>query len=232
MVRPEMRFIATTKDKLDSIVISAGQLIFVYDDRAIYLDVSDFQRTVYQSVITIDSEQDRQAIVFPIDGFYYVKKENTLWSYFNSIWVKIIGESSNIIFIDEEDFPSTGIKNTLYIKDNVIYIWDEDLDEFVKTQGVIGKDKLANEVIASLDKADSAIQSVTEGNTNGTITVDDVEINVHGLNTAAYAKVSDFDSAGAAQDVIGQAGDLPINNTVYGAKAYTDEALSWKTVEQ
>ena len=78
MVRPTMKFIATTKDKLDSIPIIAGSLIFVRDDRAIYLDVTDSQRTIYQSVITITSEEERRTMIAPIDGFYYVQKENTL----------------------------------------------------------------------------------------------------------------------------------------------------------
>lgn len=130
MVRPTMKFIATTKDKLDSIPIIAGSLIFVRDDRAIYLDVTDSQRTIYQSVITITNEEERQAITTPIDGFYYVQKENTLWSYFNELWVEIIGQNPNIVFTEE--MPLIGAKNVIYVNNHILYTWNEDEQRYEK----------------------------------------------------------------------------------------------------
>lgn len=41
-------------------------------------------------------------------------------------------------------------------------------------------------------KADTAVQSVAEGATNGTVAVDGTDVAVHGLGTAAYAATSDF----------------------------------------
>lgn len=67
-------------------------------------------------------------------------------------------------------------------------------------------------------KADSAVQEVKEGTTNGTIIVDDVAVNVHGLKTAAYADTTDFEVAGAA------------NTALENAKKYTDSALAWHTL--
>ena len=50
-------------------------------------------------------------------------------------------------------------------------------------------------------KADSAIQSVTEGATNGTIAVDGTDVAVHGLGSAAYAATTDFQAnVGIAAD--------------------------------
>jgi len=44
-------------------------------------------------------------------------------------------------------------------------------------------------VVASLGKADSAVQTVAAGDTNGTIKVDGTEVAVAGLQDAAYATV-------------------------------------------
>ena len=74
-------------------------------------------------------------------------------------------------------------------------------------------------------KADSAIQGIAEGASNGQIkyTVDGTTytaVNVHGLDTAAYAKTTDFDAAGAANAVKGTSSDASTAITVYGARAY------------
>jgi len=130
MVRPTMKFIATTRDKLDSIPIIAGSLIFVRDDRAIYLDVTDSQRTIYQSVITITSEEERRTMIAPIDGFYYVQNENTLWSYFNSLWVEVIGKNPNIVFT--EKMPLIGTENIIYVNNHILYNWNKDKQEYEK----------------------------------------------------------------------------------------------------
>ena len=83
MSKPIMRFIATTKAKLNTIPKRAGQLIFVVDDRAIYLDIDFKNRTTYQAIISVINEETRQNIVSPIEGFYYVREDETFWSYFN-----------------------------------------------------------------------------------------------------------------------------------------------------
>lgn len=58
--------------------------------------------------------------------------------------------------------------------------------------------KLSNEVQTSIGKANSAVQSVVSGATNGTIAVDGTEVAVAGLKSAAFAETSAFDAAGAA----------------------------------
>lgn len=79
--------------------------------------------------------------------------------------------------------------------------------------------KLAADVQTSLGKADSAVQSVVEGTTNGTITVDGVEVKVHGLGEAAFKPINYFDAAGAA------------NQALVNAKAYADSLMTWGTFE-
>ena len=77
-VKLNMNFIATTKEKLYTIPKKAGQIIFVIDDRAIYLDISAEERTTYQSIISVINEETRQSISTPIEGFYYVRQSNAL----------------------------------------------------------------------------------------------------------------------------------------------------------
>ena len=77
----------------------------------------------------------------------------------------------------------------------------------------VTKAKLSSEVQASLEKANSAVQSVTEGTADGTISVDGTAVSVHGLKSAAYAEASSFDAAGMA-------GTAEAN-----AKSYTDAEI-------
>lgn len=134
--------------------------------------------------------------------------------------------------------------------------------------GNVTKVKLATDVQASLEKADSAVQKadVVTGTTNGTIKVQDKEVPVAGLKSAAYEDASAFDAAGAADAVDKKlanykttndaavkknADDIAaINNADTGilaqakadaktkadqaltdAKAYTDTALTWGTIQ-
>lgn len=83
--------------------------------------------------------------------------------------------------------------------------------------GNVTKAKLASAVQSSLDAADSAIQSVAEGSTNGTVAVDGTDVAVHGLGTAAYTASTAYDAAGAA------------STAEQNAKDYTDAALTWGT---
>ena len=71
------------------------------------------------------------------------------------------------------------------------------------TDGTITKAKLDSTVQASLGKADNALQTsdITEGTTNGAISVGGSPVAVHGLASAAYAETTDFDAAGSASDV-------------------------------
>lgn len=66
-------------------------------------------------------------------------------------------------------------------------------------------------------------QAITEGETNGTISVAGTDVKVHGLGGAAYKAESAFDAAGsattAANGVLGKSTDAATANTVYGAKA-------------
>lgn len=78
--------------------------------------------------------------------------------------------------------------------------------------------------------ADSAVQEVVEGETNGTIKVDGTAVAVHGLKSAAFVETTAFDASGAAatakSEVIGAANDDSSANTIYGAKKYAAEVAT------
>ena len=59
----------------------------------------------------------------------------------------------------------------------------------------VTKAKLGTDVQASIDKADSAIQSVATGKTDGTVAVDGTDVLVAGLKSAAYSETTAFDGA-------------------------------------
>lgn len=94
------------------------------------------------------------------------------------------------------------------------------------TDGTVTKAKLAQSVQDSLDAADSAVQSVVEGSTNGTIAVDGTDVAVHGLGSAAYTAATAYDAAGAAADVLGSPTDLASAATVYGVKQYASDVYT------
>lgn len=73
--------------------------------------------------------------------------------------------------------------------------------------------KLEQSVQNSLAKADSAVQSIVEGATNGTISVDGKEVSVHGLGSAAYTDSTAYDAHGSAA------------TAESNAKSYTDKEI-------
>ena len=67
--------------------------------------------------------------------------------------------------------------------------------------GNVSLAKLSSSVQTSLGKADSAVQSITVGGNNGTISVDGSEVAVKGLGSAAYTASTAYDTAGSAKAV-------------------------------
>lgn len=115
----QVKFISTTSDKLNSIEVNAGNLIFVKDERTIYLDTDT--RTAYQDIICLATESQRTTLPSPLKGFYFVEETCVLWRY-NEEWEKITNTPKDqIIFAPRESFPAEGKSDALYIDDKDIY---------------------------------------------------------------------------------------------------------------
>lgn len=91
------------------------------------------------------------------------------------------------------------------------------------TDGSITKAKLST---ALQNVMDNAVTSVTTGATDGTISVNGVDVPVHGLRSAAYSNANAFDAAGAADAVLGSNTDTAATATVYGVKQYASDAYA------
>lgn len=136
-MKPKIKFISTIATKLNDIPIISGQIIFCSDTRVIYLDTDT--RTTYQAIINVVDEETRQAIEAPLEGYYYVKLENTLWSYFDNQWTNITEASRSVDFIDEE-FPEEGQEKIIYVKNRELFQWNETNQDYEIIGGSQWKD--------------------------------------------------------------------------------------------
>lgn len=95
--------------------------------------------------------------------------------------------------------------------------------------GSLTKTMLASDVQESLGKADSAVQTIAVGTTNGTISVDGEDVAVKGLQDAAYATVASLNTTAqgyvdtAKTALEGTAADTDESVTIAGAKKYADK---------
>lgn len=80
---------------------------------------------------------------------------------------------------------------------------------------------------------DETVYTLVEGTTNGTVKFNGVDVNVHGLGSAAYKNEGDFDASGAADAIKGKETDAETAATVYGARKLAqkgiDDAAAAKT---
>ena len=79
---------STVESKLPTLPLEDGQLIFVYDKKKIILD-NHGVRTVYEQIQTIETEEQRNNLLAPIDSFYFVIETSILWRYSNGHWNQI-----------------------------------------------------------------------------------------------------------------------------------------------
>ena len=117
-------FICSSSEKLDSIPFKAGQIIFVQDQRAIYVDGTE--RTCYQQIIFLNSEAQRVALSIPIHSFYFIEETKCLWEYDNG-WHQITSPpKEQILFDDKDNFHIPGENNILYIDGTDMYRYLDD----------------------------------------------------------------------------------------------------------
>lgn len=90
--------------------------------------------------------------------------------------------------------------------------------------GAITNDKLDANLKDAIAKAGTAVQDVTEGTANGTISVDGKDVNVHGLKDAAYETVANLnkhadDAAKAVKDAVVNTLDAADNSVTVAGTA-------------
>lgn len=108
-----VKFICSSSEKIDSIPFKAGQVMFVQDERAIYVDGTE--RVCYRQIITLDTEAQRTALSIPLDSFYFVNETKILWQFDNG-WHQITTSPKvQIVFDDKDNFPIPGDSETIYI---------------------------------------------------------------------------------------------------------------------
>ena len=130
-----MRFIATTSDKISTIAKQKGQLIFSRDDRVIYLDSDTNTRTEYRSIISLINEEQRQSIISPVSGFYFVEETAILWTYnINKGWEQLTKTPDDrILFYNSiSEFPAQGEEGILYNTLDNIYKWSSLQNTYIK----------------------------------------------------------------------------------------------------
>jgi hypothetical protein len=113
-------FVYTTSAKLNKLPVEDGQIIFAPDMNTICLDMSG-NRFYYQTIKTFETDEQRAATPFPIQGFYFVEETQVIWRWCGK-WIQITADPNPIVGGEtEEDFPEQGKKNSLYYTDDGIF---------------------------------------------------------------------------------------------------------------
>ena len=116
-----VKFIYTTSAKLNDLPVEDGQIIFVPDMSTIGLDTHG-QRSYFHTIKNFETDAERLATAFPVQGFYWVEETETLWRW-NRRWTPITASSSGSVVGGNtvSEFPQKGAGNTLYYTDDGIY---------------------------------------------------------------------------------------------------------------
>lgn len=126
-----MSVVNTTASRLPDLTIENGQLIFIRDKQRIALDYDD-KRTFYNQIIMLQTDEERQSLLAPVQELYYfVMSTATLWTY-HSGWVQITIKAEDVVYIGD-DLPDSGVDNRLYVSKNEknISVWDSTENGFM-----------------------------------------------------------------------------------------------------
>lgn len=141
---PVFSVCATKSNRVRELPIKNGQLIFVQDKNRIAFDYND-KRKFYNSIITLDSEDERISYTAENDQYFFVIETAVLWL-FHDKWIQLSTKPEEILFIGT-NLPNLGVPNKLYINKKVkeISVWDEQQLRYVavadKTES-IGADEI------------------------------------------------------------------------------------------
>lgn len=129
-IKPVFSVCATKSDKVKSLPIKNGQLIFVQDNGRIAFDYND-KRKFYNSITTLNSESERVAYSAENDQYFFVIETAVLWL-FHDKWIQLTTSPDEVIFIGTS-LPSLGVSRKLYIDKQAkeISIWDDQYSKYV-----------------------------------------------------------------------------------------------------
>lgn len=150
-----MSVVVTTSERLSSLLIQNGQLVFVKDKCRIAFDWND-KRTFYNQITELETDYERASMLSPLDGYYFVIETAILWRYDND-WIQITSKPDDIVFIGAE-LPELG-----QAKEKTLYV-----DKTKKEISVY--DKTANSYVVVANKTDSS-----GGGSIDTATNDDID---------------------------------------------------------
>lgn len=122
--------VSTLSSKINDLDIKNGQLIFMSDAHRIAMDFKD-KRVFYNQITELETDEDRLVLTNPLNGFYFVLSDATLWHYTNG-WTQITRKPDEIIYIGN-DLPTIGQGNKIYVDTNnrEISVWNETENQYV-----------------------------------------------------------------------------------------------------
>lgn len=145
-IKPVFSVCATKSDKVKSLSIKNGQLIFVQDNGRIAFDYND-KRRFYNSITTLNSESERVSYAAENDQYFFVIETAVLWL-FHDKWIQLTTSPDEVIFIGTS-LPNLGISKKLYIDKQAkeISVWDDQSSKYVVVSDwteSIGADEITN----------------------------------------------------------------------------------------
>ena len=191
---------------VDEDSVKAGEYIKIYKDSALQSVVlNEKQELVFTYLLADGSES-----VVPVSVASFLAESEfgnglSVNSETGVVSVKIDATSDSFLTVGTDGIKLTGVQNAIDgLGDRVT-----ELESTKET------------VASALQKED-----IATGDTNGTIKVQDTDVAVKGLGSAAYTESTAYDAAGEAAKVLGTSDDTADTNTVYGVKAYVTTALT------
>lgn len=149
MANKMISVVGTVANKLSSLPIRDGQIIFVKDKKRVALDL-DGKRTFYNQIELLDKEQNRLDLLAPVNGcFYFVIDTAVLWFYQDN-WVQLTTTPHDVVFFGTK-LPELGQANTLYVNKETgnegIRVWDDKTNAYItiadKTNSMSTSDVIA-----------------------------------------------------------------------------------------
>lgn len=125
MAAPILTVYTTVSERINDLPIVDGQLIFLSDLKLIYLDLNG-QRLSYNVIQSLDTDEQREQLPHPIEGYYFVENTGIMWRYKDK-WTQITdGDAPHYIYNNSEsNFPTLGKDGLLYATDDAVYRWDK-----------------------------------------------------------------------------------------------------------